>query len=332
MDKSLPEGKMDSNRSHQSTAVAVNQVTVAHALETFLRLEMVGLAAQTRHWYSDRLIHLVEFLGENRALSTVMEMDLEEFIASLSSRSARYGGNSLRPKEDGALSPYTLQGYVTAARRFARWLLKKGMVEADLSEGLPRFKTPKVGKKGVEDADVDRIFDAAKDNPRDLAIVHFLYATGGRLGGVARLVLRDLNLDAADIRLRQRVSVREKGEKERTVFLSEEAQAALQGWLAVRPESEDKHVFLGRDLSGLKEAGVYWVVRRLAKKAGVTGPCSPHQWRHAFGRRMAQRRMNLGTLSQVMGHTSSKVTVDHYGQFAVDELQFAYNRAVMDKD
>lgn len=329
---------MDSKRSFQkSTGVAglhSAQPTIGQAVETFLRLEMMGKSPQTRHWYRDRLIHLVDFLGEGRALSTVMEMDLEEWIAALASRTAKYGGNSLRPQEKGGLSAYTLQGYVTAARRFALWLLKKKLAEVDLSEGLPRFKVPKVGKKGISEPDVDAILETAKENPRDFAIVHFLYATGGRLGGIARLVLSDLSLEADEPKLRQRVSVREKGEKERTVFLDEEAQAALAAWLAERPECKDEHVFVGRkqgeDWKGLKEAGVYHVVRRLAAKAGVEGPSSPHQWRHAFGRRMAQKRMNLGTLSQVMGHTSSKVTVDHYGQFAVDELQFAYNRAVQD--
>lgn len=322
---------MDSNRSSQKlTGVAVDQVTIGQAVETFLRLELVGKADQTRHWYRDRLVHLVDFLGESRALSTVMEIDLEEWIAALASRTERYGGKSLRPGEKGGLSAYTLQGYVTAARRFARWLVKKRLAEVDLSEGLPRFKTPKVGKKGIRQADVEAIFAAAGDNPRDLAIVHFLYASGGRLGGMAKLLLADLRLESPDPKLRQRVSVREKGEKERTVFLDEAAQAALKAWLLVRPACADEYVFVSRKGKRLKEAGLYWAVKRLAKRAGVTGPCSPHQWRHAFGRRMAERRMNLGTLSQVMGHTSSKVTVDHYGQFAVDDLQNAYNRAVQE--
>ena len=311
------------------------QVTVSQAVETFLRLEMLGKSLQTRHWYRDRLVHLVEFLGPDRPLSSMMEMDLEEWIAHLSTRTARYGGNSLRPEEAGGLSAYTLQGYVTAARRLARWMLKKKLAEVDLSEGLPRFKLPRTGRKGISEADVEAILEAARASPRDFAIVHFLYATGGRLGGVAKLTLSDLSLEAEDPWLSQRVSVREKGEKERTVFLDAEAQAALRAWLAERPHTLDDHVFVGRRpgkaWKGLAESGVYWVVMRLAKKGGVKGPCSPHQWRHAFGRRMAQRRMNLGTLSQVMGHSSSKVTVDHYGQFAVDELQFAYNRANADE-
>jgi site-specific recombinase XerD len=309
------------------------EVQLGQAVQAFLRLEMVGKSPQTRHWYADRLERMAEALGAERSLASVMEIDLEDWLASLAGRRERYGQSSTRPKEDGGLSPYTLNGYITAVRRWAKWLLKRGVATADLSANLCKVRLPKVGKKGVSDRDAQGILEAARSSPRDYAIVHFLLATGGRLGGVAHLTLGDLALDSPDPLLRQRATVREKGSKERTVFLGSEAQAALSAWLKVRPACRCQRVFLQakRDKTGeyrgLRENGIYAAIKRLAVKAGVQGPASPHQFRHMFGRKMAESGMNLGLLSQVMGHTSPQVTVMHYGQFAVEDLQSAYNRA-----
>lgn len=308
------------------------EATLGQAVDTFLRLEMVGKSEQTRHWYADRLDNLVSFMGE-RSISSLMEVDFASWLAELASRTTRYGGKSSRPAEEGGLSPYTLNGYITAARRFARWLFKRGLTPVDLSANLSKVRLPKIGKRGVSDADARAIVEVARASARDYAIVQFLIDTGGRLGGAARLELEDLQLDSPDPLLRQRATVREKGAKARIVFLGEEAQKALAAWLEIRPASDSRRVFLKarRDRYGhyqpLQESGIYTIIKRLAKMAGVKGPVSPHQFRHMFGRRMAENGMSLGMLSQVMGHTSPQVTVAHYGQFAVDELQAAYNRA-----
>ena len=168
---------------------------------------------------------------------------------------------------------------------------------------------------------------------RDFAVLSFLAVTGCRLGGLAHLMLSDLRLDDLDPRIQRRAYVVEKGKKGRYVFLDQEAVDALRSWLAVRPECADNHVFIGcangqTDRHALREGGLYEVVKRYAMKAGVKGNdalWSPHQWRHRFGRRWLERGGDLSRLAQLMGHSTSQITSEHYGQLEIDLLQDGFD-------
>ena len=133
-----------------------------------------------------------------------------------------------------------------------------------------------------------------------------------------------------------RVTVREKGEKERTVFLTKAALAALEEWMFNRPECDAENVFIGtspgQPWHALKDASIYGVMRKYAKKAKVKGPWSPHQWRHRFARKLLQEGLDLARLSQIMGHSNSQITVEYYGQFVVDQLQQGYDQFMPDEE
>ena len=320
--------------------------TLRQALETFVRLELRvrERSPLTVRWYRERLETMIEHLG-NRPPGEVMDVDLLDWLAALHERRQCYGGGSSRPVEKRPLSIYTLQGYVRAARRFWRWLAKKHFIEANPAEELPMPPKPKVGKRGISDADQGAILAAARPLEglsereelmmvRDFAVLSFLAVTGCRLGGLAHLRLGDLRLDDPDPRIQRRAYVIEKGKKGRYVFLDQEAVETLRSWLAVRPECADNHVFIGcangeTSWHALREGGLYQMVKRYAIKAGVAGTpealWSPHQWRHRFGRHWLERGGDLSRLSQLMGHSTSQITSEYYGQFEVDALQEGYD-------
>lgn len=319
------------------------------AIETFIRLELSTneRSAQTIRWYRERLEMMSQFLGKERSPNAILDVDLLDWLASLKERPMRYGGKSSRPSQQGSLSPFTLRGHVRAMRRFWRWLHKKGFIDADPAIELPMPKKPKIAKRGIAENDQQAILDAARPPDlagmdsvtrqvltkiRDYAILQFLDATGCRLGGLSHLLLADLRLDDPNPRIARRVLVIEKGEKERYVFLSPAAFQSLRQWLLVRPPCPDSNVFVGcangkTDWHALHEGGIYEIVKRYAKIAGVKKPgalWSPHQWRHRFGRRWLERGGDLSRLAQLMGHTTVQITAEHYGQFEIDALQDGY--------
>ena len=167
------------------------------------------------------------------------------------------------------------------------------------------------------------LLEATASNSRDYAILRFIESTGCRRGGVADLRLSDLSLDAEEPFCR-RVIVREKGEKERTVFMSSEALEAMENWLGER-NSQSDFVFTNSRYpdQGLVPYSVSEIITRYKRQTGITGKVSPHQWRHRLGRKLTQAGMPLGLVSQTLGHASVVVTNDFYGIFAVDELQNA---------
>ena len=304
-------------------------VTLKESLQTFLTDELGGKAPRTREWYASMILPFVEEIGEERPLIQVLEADLKTFYQAMEAKRIRYSG-SLRPTAVGELSAYSLHGFVRAVRRWCRWMLREGLTPVDLSAHLQMPRLPKATRWGIADKDADAILSICREHPRDYAVFRFVEATGCRLGGVVHLMLWDLSLEAEG-HLRRRAVVREKGEKERVVFLTDEALEALCAWLAVRPELPgEEHVFLGQHLgrpwSALTEHGVYEIFRRRSKQAGVKRNWSPHQWRHRLARKLIEQGMPLSAVAQILGHESEAITARFYGSLAVGTLQEMYDR------
>jgi site-specific recombinase XerD len=289
---------------------------ITQAVESFL-LSMSGgvKSPATIKWYRKRLASLADFIGEVET-SAISIHDLRRWRVSLSERSTRYVNHpSGRASEPGGLSPHTLHGYVRAAKRLFVWLEDEGLIEKNQARRLELPKLPRGTVKGIEHEDLRAMLTAAKSiSKRELALVWFFYSTAARAAGVVGLRMVDLNLD------RGIAYVTEKGNKTRPVLLIREAVSALVDWLAIRPATGDPHVFLG--LRGpLKYSGVYQVLERVAKKAGVKHGWNPHNWRHRRLRDLQELNVSLGIVSQIAGHSSEEITADIYGRVPESALK-----------
>ena len=290
--------------------VTIQHVTVMVAISTFLKIALQGKAEQTKRWYRCRLSLLLRFLGETRLLFDVMESDLIDWCESI---------------ERQGLSPDTLHGYIRAARRLFRWLYKRGMMPADISQDVALPRLPRRGRSGISDHHASLILDEAKRwSVRDYAMLLVFASTNARRGGVAALCMSDLDLAAPEPYCR-RLQVFEKGLRERTVVMDDETLSALRAWVAVRPPGSE-HVFVTVKGRPLKVDSVSEVIDRYKSRLGIKGRCSPHQWRHRWFRRVLSNKMPLVQAAQLGGHENVEVTYQYYGQFAVDELQDAYDK------
>lgn len=294
-------------------AVAVETVTVWNAIQSFQRLALSGKSPATKQWYAARLSLLARSLGETRPLADILEVDLFLWRERL---------------EKSNLAPDTLHGYIRAARRLFHWLLKRGIVEVDLVQDLHLPRLPRRGKRGISDHHARLILDEAKRwSVRDYAMLLFFASTSARRGGVAELRMSDLQLDLPEPTCR-RVTVYEKGGKQRVVFMDGETLSALRAWLLVRP-GRSEFVFVSNAGKRLNVNSISEVIDRYKRRLGIVGQCSPHQWRHRWFRRILENRMPLTQAAQLGGHESVQLTYQYYGQFASEELQEAYDKYFM---
>lgn len=295
---------------------------LSEALREF-DLALVGSAADsTRTWYRRRLGALVEFLGDPD-VAAVSAADLRRWKASLVERDRRWSEHPSRPEVAGGFSPWTLHGYVRAARRFFGWLAREGYVKRNPAGGLELPPLPDEPPKAIGRADLAKMLEAARaSGARDYALVRFLADTGCRVGGLVGLTLGELSLE------RRRALVWEKGRggkrKARTVFFGEETAEALQAWLTERPDGTG-YVFVGKR-GKLSEGGVYQILRRLAALAGVEGRFNPHSFRHGWARAALEEGADLGTVSQILGHSGIAVTHQFYARWADEELAARHER------
>lgn len=132
---------------------------------------------------------------------------------------------------------------------------------------------------------------------RDVAVLNLLVRVGLRLG--------DVVLSAR----KGHVVVKSgKGMKERTVPLPREARAALQVYLAVRPEWAGEWLFVSKTGKALSPRDVQRLVEKAARMAGLTRRVTPHVLRHTYATRALRRGVDLATVARLLGHENLSTT------------------------
>lgn len=233
-------------------------------------------------------------------------------------------------------SPVTLAGYMTTLSQFAEFCHD----EESLTNGAyvlfkrrlkrvrgraPERKIPKVPSEEVFQA----ILAEAREpfsgtirqnlgHLRDIALVETLRSTGCRVQEVVSLQSRHLNGGMA--------MITGKGDKMRTVFFDEVAQAAIETYLALRGDTDkDNPVFARHDrlavgVMPLSTTSVRNAIDRLAHGAGVDPlAMTPHKFRHRFATRILTSTGNLAGVQDLLGH-SSPATTRIYAKLSVSHL------------
>ncbi len=123
----------------------------------------------------------------------------------------------------------------------------------------------------------------------DRAIVETLLGTGIRVAEFSALRPDDLDVE------RSRLTIANgKGSKRRTVYLPEAANAALlRAWRygpLPQPRTAQRHL------------------ARLARRAHIARPCSPHVLRHTFAVETLSAGVSIETLRQMLGHSHLSIT------------------------
>ncbi len=149
--------------------------------------------------------------------------------------------------------------------------------------------------------------DTAAAGARDSAMVAMFMATGLRRAELASLALEDIDLTDG------RVTVIGKGDKQREVFMSGGATAALLDWLDIRGRDEgplfcpiDKGDTLKLD-AHLTPAGVSFIIAKRVAASGVKG-LTPHDFRRTLAGDMLTANNDIATVSGVLGHSDPRTT------------------------
>jgi site-specific recombinase XerD len=119
---------------------------------------------------------------------------------------------------------------------------------------------------------------------------------GLRISEVAGLLLVDLYLDEPYPRL----VVRGKSARERSVYLSPQADGALRSWLAERPAVASDFVFLSYQLNGLSTTAIHKRLMRYREQAGLD--LTAHRLRHSFATDLVNADAAVTSIQKLMGH------------------------------
>jgi integrase/recombinase XerC len=252
--------------------------------------------------------------GKNRSAATIRayQTDIQQFIVFLHSISVSAGTPKDVLKVDileyfSFLAKKNLTGVararkLSALREYFRFLEGIGEIEKSPTNGVETPKREKNTRQVLRSDEYTKMLSLAGANPRDYAILQVFLQTGIRVSELANLRLEDIDF------MKPAITVRGKGSVEREIALEKKGVHALKSYLAVRPDSVSKRVFLNYQGDPISERGVRKLVVKYRKEAGITKKASCHTFRHTFATCKAEKGVPAYQLQQWLGHANLNTT------------------------
>ena len=239
-------------------------------------------------------------------------------------------------------SAATLGRRLAGVRAFFRFLQREGWIALDPTTGIPAPKLPKRAPRPLSVDDCFALVDSeaapraqGPEQPRhrlarfrDTAIVELLYGTGIRVGELAALDVRDIDLHRGEVR------VMGKGSKERIVPIPAKARQALSRWLDERRRpgvlAEPLFTVLRRNHESkprrLSARDVRRGLERRGRAGGLDDRVHPHRLRHSYATHLLDMGADLREIQELLGHASLSTT-QKYTAVSVEHLRQVYDSA-----
>ena len=280
--------------------VAPGEIERDFQLEPFrdyLALE-AGHSANTVEAYLRDLRRLGEFAATKgvRAPAQLTRTHLRDFVYLL---------------KDLGLSPATIRREVSAVRTYFGFLIGEGRVEQDPSD---RLESPQRWRRLPETLsvkEVEALLAAPNvDEPlawRDRAFLELAYGAGLRVSELCGLGTTGLLLEEGLVR------VFGKGGKERLVPIGRGVIGAVSTYLHTLRPRLDRGKSGGRVLLNvrgepLSRVGAWGIVKRCARRAGITKRVTPHTLRHSFATHLLEGGADLRAVQEMLGHADLSTT------------------------
>jgi site-specific recombinase XerD len=318
-------------------------LTLDEACQQFVR-EVAGSPC-TIKTYATSLKVFVQFVANvycKRHLAQARDFPLSDFSESVLADFFKWLGKAYNSRATRAT-------YMAAARRFFTWLdagdylppaFHLGKASGKLAAARGKNKREAYKHKPV-DLNVPRIvtyYDdlplPAADSPRarqkrlillrNRALSHVLYASGGRVSEVVALTRAQVQ----DGRATQ-APITGKGDKDRMLLLTCEAQQAIQAYLSARSDrSPALFISHGRrgqnDRDAIARNMAWRIVEQAARALELPKGISPHQFRHYRATQLLNEGMPLETVQMFLGHadigTTRKIYAHTNTAVLVDQL------------
>ncbi|WP_438945106.1 site-specific tyrosine recombinase XerD [Sediminibacterium sp.] len=155
---------------------------------------------------------------------------------------------------------------------------------------------------------IQQIDLSTPEGTRNKAILETMYSCGLRVSEVVGLKISGLYLDVEFIK------VIGKGNKERLIPIGSSAIKCIKIYKdqvrvhqPIQPGYED-YLFLNNRGKGLSRVMIFYIIKNLALKAGITKSISPHTFRHSFATHLVEGGADLRAVQEMLGHESITTT------------------------
>jgi len=249
--------------------------------------------------YRDSIKKFFSVVGD-KPFEELQKVDFDDFILKM---------------RDGGASNSRIANVISAVKCVINNLQINNMIKNTLDLG--KVKKPKIGRREVlyfSEEDIKRFLEAIdSDNLkgkirqyRAKAFFYFLLRTGARIGEALSVNTEDIN------RQNKEVQIIGKGNKARTLFLTDDLLKRIDQYLALR---KDKNKALFATLNGKarwQQTDVGRSFRRYKKLSGVNSRFKTHTLRHTFASQYLMRGAGINVVQTALGHSDAVTTLKYY--------------------
>lgn len=249
--------------------------------------------------YKSDLTRLLNFLVDKK-ISDYNEVDhhiISQFLQLLKSN---------------GLTGSSASRYLSSLRGFFSYLYANNYIMKDPTERVSSAKVIRKLPEVLSLYEIEKILEqpdtSDKLGLRDKAILELFYSSGLRVSELIELKISDLFLDDEVIR------VLGKGSKQRIVPVGSSAVKWLREYiLKSRPLLEQRirsknYIFLNLRGTKLSRMGVWKIVERYTKDAGIKKEVHPHTFRHSFATHLLEGGADLRSVQEMLGHSDISTT------------------------
>lgn len=248
-----------------------------------MRLE--GHSDRTLEQYRDAVVKLLE--------------DIPKDFAEIRTNDIRF--HLAKYQSTHKVSSVTVDNKRRFLSTFFAWLTAEEIISKNPMLRIKRIKQKKVDKKPFSAAEMEKIRDCLKTS-REKALVEFMLSTGCRVSEVAHLRMENIDFRTGEC------TVLGKGNKERTVYISDNAMYYLQRYLAERSWNASSPLFLNKRGTGMSKCSIEHLVRQIGRRAGVE-KVHPHRFRRTMATNAAKRGLPIQYIQAILGHSKIDTTM-----------------------
>ena len=264
-------------------------------------------SAHTITAYREDMLAFLSFLGgyhgegaTPKSLAGLRQTDIRAFAAAERAR---------------GLSPRSLARRLSAVRGFLRWISdREGYdLSAALSTRGPKYQRS-LPRPLAPDQARELLDFAGAHHPtpwiaaRDMAVLTLLYGCGLRISEA-------LALTGADWPLRDALTIRGKGGRERMVPVLPVARDAIAEYLRLCPwrMERDGPLFRGARGGPLRAGVLETAMAKMRQSLGLPPTATPHALRHSFATHLLSAGGDLRSIQELLGHASLSTTQVYTG-------------------
>ncbi|GHU66408.1 tyrosine recombinase XerC [Spirochaetia bacterium] len=275
-----------------------------------------GVSERTLKAYNSDLDHFSAYCTNHGFIpETADPQEVRLFIADLSA--------------EGTAS-VSVNRALSSIRGFYRFLVRFGYRTDDPADLLKNLKTPRTLPAFLFETEMARFSELPETAgilwpERDKAVILTMYSGGLRISELVELSLKNMERDLSGARIIG------KGDKERTVFFSDETKEALAAYLPARrtrikAEHPTDRLFVNRKGEPISIPGIRWIISKYAERSGLGKNIHPHSLRHSFATHLVNSGCDVRVVQELLGHASISTT-QRYTHVDTERLKKVYEKA-----